>query len=351
MAASPGQVVCLVAGSFGTLDLKGIVKSDYVTLRGAPGHATTVDGAEVDSSSFVAIEGLHLTGALAANRQTVTHHIAVRGNEIGPAESGIVNTPSWDNAGHHDWVVERNFFHDIDCDWPSGCPSIGPGYAIAARGNAPGWTVRYNRFERILEDMIQSGEPDGWVVDHNWFGPGHFSRPAGYSGHPDMWQTLESGDNMTFTNNVVRDSNQSLGFIFGDMSCCNGFRNITVKNNLFVRPVYGVGETCQFSPTDGFVFEQNTLVDAKGCRWGSGGSADWPDARNYSIKRNILAGNSSLSCNDTSAAKSCPAVNAGSADNRSNWTQWRDTTWYEPEGVPDDVGARLGPGDFQGFPF
>jgi hypothetical protein len=351
MSAAPGQVVCLVAGSHGELDLRGINKADYVTLRGAPGFGSVVSRAVVDGSSFVAIEGFHFTGPIEANAQTVTHHIAIRSNEIGPARSGIVNTPSWNNAGHHDWLVERNFFHDIDCDWPGGCPSIGPGYAIAARGNAPRWTVRYNRFERILEDMIQSGEPDGWTVDHNWFGPGMSDRPSGYTGHPDVWQTLESGTDMTWTNNVVRDTNQSLGFIFGDMSCCNGFVDIEVRNNLFVRPVYGVGETCQFSPTNGFVFEQNTLVDARGCRWGGGGSADWPDGQNYSIKRNLLAGNSRLSCNDTSAANSCNAFNAGASNNVSRRAAWRDTTWYEPIGLPADTGARLGPAHFRGYPF
>jgi hypothetical protein len=351
LSAVPGQVVCLVAGSHGELNLRDIEKADYVTLRGAPGLASLVSGAVVDGSSFVAIEGFHFTGPIAANAQTVTHHIAIRLNEIGPARSGIVNTPSWNNAGHHDWLVERNFFHDIDCDWPGGCPSVGPGYAIAARGNAPRWTVRYNRFERILEDMIQSGEPDGWTVDHNWFGPGMFDRPSGYTGHPDVWQTLESGTDLTWTNNVVRDSNQSLGFIFGDMSCCNGFADIEVRNNLFVRPVYGVGETCQFSPTHGFVFEQNTLVDARGCRWGAGGSANWPDGQSYSISRNLLAGNSRLSCNDTSAANSCTAFQAGSSNNVSNWSTWHDTTWYEPIGLPPDTGARLGPNHFQGYPF
>jgi hypothetical protein len=65
----------------------------------------------------------------------------------------------------------------------------------------------------------------------------------------------------------------------------------------------------------------------------------------------VLSGSSRLTCNDTSAANSCNAFRAGESDNRSNWTSWRDTTWYEPVGLPDDVGVRLGPEDFQGFPF
>jgi hypothetical protein len=126
--------------------------------------------------------------------------------------------------------------------------------------------------------------------------------------------------------------------------------HMRVVNNLFVRPVYGVGETCQFSPADGFGFEQNTLVDAQGCNWGSDEGQDWPNAENYSTKRNLLSGDSGLSCNDTTAANSCTAFKAGTSGNRSGWSRWRDTTWYEPVGLPADLGARLGPGDFQGFP-
>jgi hypothetical protein len=65
----------------------------------------------------------------------------------------------------------------------------------------------------------------------------------------------------------------------------------------------------------------------------------------------VLADGSWLSCNDTSAAKSCPAFNAGSADNVQGLSAWRDTTWYVPTDLAANVGARLGPGDFQGFPF
>jgi len=34
-----------------------------------------------------------------------------------------------------------------------------------------------------------------------------------------------------------------------------------------------------------------------------------------------------------------------------DFSDWVDTTWYEPVGLPDDVGARLGAEDFVGFPF
>jgi hypothetical protein len=344
-AAGRGAVVCLAAGSYPGLDLRSINKSGFVVLRGAAGFGSVVDGLLVGGSSYLRVEGLRSTGCVCFREQWPTHHLQFVGNEIGPTGGygAVAGAGAWSSTGVfgpvHDLLFERNLIHDAG------------GYGITIGGDGQRVTVRYNRFERVREDYLQSGEPSGWTVDHNWFGPGDFNRPAGYPGHPDVWQTLDSGTGLAFTNNLVRDTNESLGFIFGDMDSKEGFRDIRVANNLFLRPVYGVGETCQFPPTDGFVFERNTLIDARGCRWGSGQGQDWPDASNFTIRNNVLAGNSSLSCNDTSAASSCAAFEAGTSENVSGWSSWRDTTWYEPVGLPADMGARLGPGEFRGFPF
>lgn len=296
-------------------------------------------------SSGLNIENLKVVGSsLTGAHQYPADHLAFRYLDISGGDDGIRSIGSWDNSGQHDIAVEHNYIHDI----PAGSDG---GYAIRAQGNATDWTVRYNRFEGITEDYIQSGEPSGWVVTNNQFGPGTFNRPRGYTGHPDVWQMLDPGSNITFTDNVVRDTNESLGFILGAMGGPRSYRDVTVTNNLFVKPVYGVGESCQFSPTIGFVFEQNTLVDARGCRWGSGSGQSWPDAADYSIKRNVLSGSSFLSCNDTAETNSCRAYSAGLADNYSAFTDFAETTYYTPNGVPANVGARLSDADFPGYPF
>jgi hypothetical protein len=344
--AVPGQVVCLAAGSHGELDLRNIDHPDYVTLRGAPGLATTVDGILVGGSSYLRIEGFRSTGCICFREQWTTHHLQFLRNEVGPTDDygAIAGAGAWTTGGPngpvHDFLFERNYIHDAT------------GYGVTIGGDGQRVTVRYNRFERIREDYLQSGEPTGWTVDRNWFGPGDFNRPAGYPGHPDVWQTLESGSNMTFTNNLVRDTNESLGFIWGDIGGAKqGFRNVLVSNNLFLRPVYGVGETCQFSGGIDFVFEHNTLVDARGCRWGSGENADWPDASNVTIRKNVLAGSSRLTCNDTSLTSVCPAFNAGRSDNTQSYAGgYADQTFWVPTGA-GDRGHRLSQADFQGFPF
>ena len=94
------------------------------------------------------------------------------------------------------------------------------------------------------------------------------------------------------------------------------------------------------------------MVDTRGCRWGAGEGQPWGiNASNFSIKHNILSGNSSLGCNNTSQTNVCGAFNAGLADNVSHFTNWAETTYYTPKGVPGNVGARLSPQDFDGYPF
>ena len=342
-AASGGEVVCLAAGSYGIVDLKRIDKpiNNRVTFRGVGERATTISALTWAGSSGLVIENLRSTGSVSGIHQYSADHITFRHMDVSSSEDCFRGIGADEDGGQTNIIIERNFIHDCE------------EYAIRAQGRTPGWIVRNNRFERITEDYIQSGDPTNWVVDHNVIGPGDFNRPAGYGGHPDIWQTLDSGEHIAFTNNLVQDTNESLGFIFG--TCCggdfSGFRDVTVTNNVFARTVYGVGETCQFSAGNDFVFEQNTLVDAQGCRWGSAPGAPWPDASNLSIKRNILSGDSSLSCNDTPETNTCDAFNAGQTHNVRNFTNWEETTYYTPKGLPGNVGARLSAQDFDGYPF
>jgi Right handed beta helix region/RTX calcium-binding nonapeptide repeat (4 copies) len=340
-AASGGEVVCLAAGSYETVDLMNIDKpiDNRVIFRGVGERVTTVSELQWAGSSGLIIENLRATGDVHGAQQYPADHITFRYMDVSSSNDCFRGIGAQETTGQQHIVIERNYIHD--------CGE----YGIRAQGYAPNWTVRDNRFERIREDYLQSGDPTGWVVDHNTMGPGDFDRPAGYPGHPDIWQTLESGTHLTFTNNLVKDTNQSLGFIFFAISTFSGFNDVLVRNNVFARVVYGVGETCQFSSGSGFVFEQNTLVDSKGCRWGGGVGQPWPDGSGFSIQRNILSGNSSLSCNNTPQTNACDAFEAGEAENVHDFDDWAETKYYTPKGLPEDVGARLSAQDFQGYPF
>jgi Right handed beta helix region/RTX calcium-binding nonapeptide repeat (4 copies) len=341
-AAAGGEVICLAAGSYGMVDLKNIDKpiDNRVTFRGVGDRATTISELQWAGSSGLVVENLRSTGDVHGVHQYPADHLTFRYLDVSSTGSGdcFRGVGSWGTDGQKHIVIERNYIHDCE-------------YGIQAQGDASDWTVRHNRFERIREDYIQSGNPTNWMIDHNTMGPGDFNRPDDYPGHPDIWQTLESGSNLTFTNNLVKDTNESLGFIFSAIENYSGFHDVVVKNNVFARVVYGVGETCQFSSGDGYVFEQNTLVDTRGCRWGGGAGQPWPDGSNFSIQRNILSGSSVLSCNDTAETNACDAFEAGEADNVDDFDDWAETHYYTPKGLPDDVGARLSEQEFQGFPF
>ena len=203
-AASGGEVVCLAAGSYGIVDLKEIDKpiDNRVTFRGVGERATTISELQWAGSSGLVIENLRSTGAVTGGHQYPADHITFRYMDVSNSDGEDCFNGSGADAGQDQIVIVRNFIHDCGQD------------GIGALG-AVGWTVRYNRFERIREDYIQSDTTNGWVVDHNVMGPGDFNRPAGYDGHPDIWQSLNSGHDVTFTNNLVKDTNESLGFIFG----------------------------------------------------------------------------------------------------------------------------------------
>jgi hypothetical protein len=90
LEAQPGQTVCVAAGDLGNIDLKDVLHDDYVTVRGAPDLGTTLSGIEVDGSAYLRVHGFHFVGGgVQANRETVTHHIAISCNEIGPVEGGL----------------------------------------------------------------------------------------------------------------------------------------------------------------------------------------------------------------------------------------------------------------------
>ena len=333
--AAAGAVVCLSPTTYSRIDLSNINKTNYVTLRGAANRSTTVGGVVLNGASYLRIEGLKITNTVDFYAGLAQHHFQIVGNEITPGSN-----PGIHGRGINDILIERNYIHDV----------LGGFDGMVVGDQATNVTIRYNRLERVDEDYLQTNTPYNLVIDHNWFGPG-LSPTRRPGAHFDVWQNYGTrGADWTFTNNVMRDANQTLGFILGDHgSNLQGFSNIRMVNNLFIRSASA--ETCQFSPTNGFVFEQNTLVDARGCRWGSGDGDDWPDAQNYSIKRNILSGNSSFGCNNTSIVNSCNAFNLGLAANVLNFTSWAETTYYTPNGQPSNVGARLSSADFPGWPF
>lgn len=368
-AASGGEVVCLEAGRYEDVDVTGIDKpaGDPVTLRGAADRATSVRQISFGGSSGLVIEGFRVRRGIDSANQEVTQDITIRLNDIGGTEGqpnvdaiAIQGIGDWSSAGQHDYLVERNYIHDTS------------GYGIDALGNAPGWTVRYNKFERIGDaDYIQTGFPADWVVDHNWFlGP---SFRTTEDAHPDLWQSLDPnppGTSISFTNNRVHETDGvTLGFVFGDVNEDEGsYHDIRIDNNLMNR--MADGEACQLSNTIGLTFTHNTVrAGANGWACRLGEEAE-DQASGYTIQRNVLTesevsdpgGPDHLTCGPDS--ESCDAVESGSAMNVSDdgsaegagsirgWKpRWSSDGWFRAEGLRFSAGHSLKPAQFGGWPF
>jgi hypothetical protein len=386
-SAPPGAVVCLARGDYNLIDISNIDKPVRrpVTFRGAPGYTTSVVQVAFGGSSGLVIERLRARQIEATNQEP-TDHITIRLNDLGgtekdPTEYSVIHSVgAEDNSGQHSITVERNHIHD------AGSADREP-YGIQAQGNAPRWTVRYNKLERISGgDYIQTGNPSDWVVDHNWFlGP---SNRATEVFHPDLWQSLEPnerGTSITFSNNRIHETDVdarpgglggvTTGFIFQDINTqSGGYHDVRIENNLLNR--VAEGDACQFTSSAGFVFRNNTVrAGLNGWRCRHDHNAGDPRATAYTITRNVFTNSemtedfdSALPHVDCNAPSACDAVIAGSSENVTDeppavsglygprsvrgWKPtWSRDGWYRAEGLSFSAGHNLTPADFSGWPF
>lgn len=384
--ARPGEVVCLAPGGYSLVDLADIDKpiDDPVTFRGFPDYATSVIQIAFGGSSGLVIERLRARQIEATNQEP-TDHITIRLNDLGgtrtdPTEYSVIHSiGASEGSGQHSITIERNHIHDAQSRERET-------YGIEAQGNAPRWTVRYNRLERLGGDYLQTGNPSDWLVDHNWFlGP---SKRTIEDFHPDLWQSLDPnapGTSITFSNNRVHETDVdaepggfggvTTGFIFQDIGApSGGYHAIRIENNLLNR--IAEGDACQLTNSDGLIFRNNTVrAGTNGWRCRHDSDVSDPPAVAYTVTRNVFTNSEStedfspsqphLDCNAPSA---CDAVSAGSAENVTDepsgveglygsgsvrdWTpRWSADGWYRAQGLSFPAGHNLTPADFAGWPF
>ena len=94
-------------------------------------------------------------------------------------------------------------------------------------------------------------------------------------------QIFGGGQNITFTNNVARNTETQESLLFQE----GMFTNVVIENNLFDHDSRGY--TCQLYQSDGLVFRFNTIV---GSRWGClfRDEASEPPGSGYRVERNIV---------------------------------------------------------------
>ncbi len=195
----------------------------------------------------------------------------------------------------------------------------------------------------MAADYIQSASPVDFTVDGNTFlGPTLVdSHPQE---HQDLWQIFGGGKNITFSDNVARNTGTHESLLFQEGS----FSNVVVVNNLFDHDSRGY--TCQIYQSTGLVFRDNTVV---GSYWGCLFRDDPSGApgSGYQIDHNVFAdteAGADLSAEGRAAGWGTYDYNVSSdssADEPNsvrNWTpSWQDTVSYLPLGLPFTAGYRV----------
>jgi hypothetical protein len=332
--AAGGAVICLEAGSYGRISIDGAHKSPPVTIRSGSGGRATVDGISLTDPSGLRFVALDITSGTTVTPSGT--NIQFIGNDI-TGVAGIYLFGDY-RIGEliSDVLIEGNNIHDLDY---SGNQDTGFGYGIEGVGEVRNMTIRDNTIKSPASDYIQSATPIDWVVDHNTFlGP---SLLGDHEDHQDLWQIFGGGENITFTNNVARNTETQESLLFQE----GAFRNVDIENNLFDHD--SLGYTCQLYQSTGMVFRNNTVV---GSHWGClfRDLASSPPGSDYEVDHNVFAETeASVDISEEGRAGDWGTYDYNvSSDNSAeglhsvrNWSpSWSDTTNYGPLGLPFAAG-------------
>ncbi len=333
-SAAGGTVICLEGGDYGSISIDGAHKSPPVTIRSGSGGRATVDGISLTDPSGLRFMALDITSGT-----TVTpsgSNIQFVDNDI----TGVAGIYLFGDYRIDDRIsnvlIEGNDIHDLQY---SGHQDTGFGYGIEGVGDVRNMTISENTIKSPASDYIQSATPVDWVVDHNTFlGP---SLLGEHEDHQDLWQIFGGGENITFTNNVARNTETQESLLFQE----GAFENVDIENNLFDHDSRGY--TCQIYQSSGLIFRNNTVV---GSHWGClfRDLASSPPGSGYEVDHNIFA--------ETEASEDISeegragdwgtydynVSSDGSAEGLHsvrNWSpSWVDKTNYAPLGLPFSAG-------------
>jgi hypothetical protein len=333
--AAAGAVICL-EGSYEQISIEGAQKSPPVTIRSGPNGRATVGEVSLTDPSGLRFVALDLTDGVSVSR-TASNIQFVDNDITGP--NGIYMFGDY-RIGEQisDVLIEGNNIHDIDY---SGSQESGYGYGIEGVGDVRNVTIRDNTIKSPASDYIQSATPIEWVVDHNTFlGP---SLLGEHEDHQDLWQIFGGGEDITFTNNVARNTETQESLLFQE----GAFTNVVIENNLFDHD--SLGYTCQLYQSTGMVFRNNTVVGSYwGCLFRDLESS--PPGSEYEVDHNIFAGTEAgLDISEEGRAVGWGTYDYNVSSDSSaegphsvrNWSpSWLDTTNYSPQGLAFSAGYR-----------
>jgi hypothetical protein len=335
--AAAGSVICLDGGSW-SFNLSGVSKSDYVTVQSSGDQVASLSYSILNNSRFLRFRDLRFTGG--AEMIGASNHIEFLDNELS-GRFGIRANGDEASRGTNvtDVLIEGNYLHDLDY---TGSQGPADGYGITAVNGVERFTIAGNTIKSVAADYLQSASPvDFAVVDNTFLGP------SLVSGHPqehqDLWQIFGGGTNVTYSNNVARNTGTHESLLFQE----GAFKNVKIENNLFDHDSRGY--TCQLYQSTGLIFRNNTIVRSHwGCLFRDLASSG--AGSGYQVDHNVFAETeASVDISTEGRAGSWGTYDynvsedgsAGGSHSVRNWSpSWSDTTNYGPLGLPFAAGYR-----------
>jgi hypothetical protein len=335
-SAAGGAVICLGSGSY-SVNVTNANKSSMVTVKPATGAAPTLSYSMLNQATNLRFQELKFTGGIealgpASKLQFVDNEF------IGPFGFHANGQAQSNGSQVTDVLFDGNNMHNLDY---SGTQGTANGYGITASNGAARFTITNNTIKSPASDYIQFASPETVVIDHNTFlGP---SLLGSHQDHQDLVQIFGGGDNVTFTNNVARNTETQESLLFQE----GAFTNVVIENNLFDHDSRGY--TCQLYQSKGMIFRNNTVV---GSHWGClfRDLASSAAGSGYQIDHNIFtntAEGSDISTEGRAGSWGTYDYNVSEDGSASgphsvrNWSpSWADPSNYTPLGLPFAAGYR-----------
>ncbi|HEV7615137.1 MAG TPA: right-handed parallel beta-helix repeat-containing protein [Solirubrobacterales bacterium] len=335
-AAAAGAVICLGNGAYSVNATKAN-KSGMVTIRAAAGASPTLGYSLLNQATNLRFEGLKFTGGIealgpASKLQFIDNEFT---GPFGFHANGQDNSAG---TSVTDVLIEGNNLHNLDYTGNQGTAN---GYGITASNGVARFTIRDNTIKSPASDYIQFASPETAVIDHNTFlGP---SLLGSHQDHQDLVQIFGGGQNITFTNNVARNTETQESLLFQE----GAFSNVVVENNLFDHDSRGY--TCQIYQSKGLVFRNNTVV---GSHWGClfRDLASSAAGSGYQVDHNVFTNTAEGSAISTEGRAGgwgtydynvSDDASASGSHSVKNWKpSWNNTTDYTPVGLSFSAGYR-----------
>jgi hypothetical protein len=342
--AHAGTVLCLREGDYAGAEIPAADTdfNDFVTVQPAPG-ATPAFGGEMvfEGARHLRLEGLGFRAGLAFTPETEA--VQLLENDVSGI-GGIYFFGDADQGGSSTQVlIADNRIHDIDYSGPQDGYQ---GYGIKSVGVQHGFVVRGNTIESVAADYIQTDVADDWTVEGNTFlGPTLVGTHP--QEHQDLWQVYAGGRQMTFRDNVARDTGTGESLLFQLTYPGDRFEDVSVENNLFDHDTAGF--STQIYQVDGLSFRDNTVV---GSRFGCVFRRDdrYPPGSGYRVEGNVVAetaAGSDFGVENGVENWGTFDANVSSDDSATgphsvrNWQpRWGNTVDYPPLGLPISAGFK-----------